>query len=87
MCDSGRYCIELSGAEKNYRFHGQRMADDGGRVDAGGQVDKAAQVGKMCFSEQRNTFGQSDRENGTGEMAPTPEMTPAKDTTGGAFHG
>ena len=87
MCDSGRYCIELSGAEKNYRFHGQRMADDGGRVDAGGQVDKAAQVGKMCFSEQRNTFGQSDRENGTGEMAPAPEMTPAKDTTGGAFHG
>lgn len=63
------------------------LVDDGGRVDERGQVDKGAQVGKMCFSEQRNTFGQSDRENGTGEMAPAPEMTPANDTTGGAFHG
>jgi len=23
MCDSGRYCLELFGSDKNYRFHGQ----------------------------------------------------------------
>lgn len=58
------------------------LVDDGRRVDKSGQVDKGAQVGKMGTSGHWHTFGQSDRENGTGETAPAPEMTPANDTAG-----
>jgi DNA replication protein DnaC len=46
MCGSGRYCIELSGAEKSYRFYGQRAGDNGGLVD------KDAQVGQWDTSDR-----------------------------------